>query len=180
MYCSACATPIEAGQTVCSTCGNILSPGLAPPAPASPTPVFVTTQRPHSIVIATWLLAISVLVSVVGTASSWAIVGVARMASLYTAWLALIVLGLWAVTVLLTWTGNPAARILVMVGISWTLINLLMRLAVTISAVRGSVLGQLYWLTLGLRLVACYLLFRKDSTVWFKEPRGVPVNAPPA
>ena len=170
MYCSSCATPIEAGQTVCRTCGNVLA---ATPVSPIPTPPFapepvVRGNRPGTVVIATGLLAISVGMSVIGIANAWVRVGPARMASFFTAWLALFVLAVWAATVMLTWNGKSAARILVIAGLAWTAINMLMSPAAVISAGRGSIMGQLYWLNLAMRLIAAYLLFQKESSAWFK------------
>jgi hypothetical protein len=157
-YCSYCAAILDPAQPVCARCGRP-APTAAPPASAAVT----VNERPSSIRVAAILLLISCLISMLSLAP--ALLRLPPMFLVRTVTL----LAAWIVLTILIWQRQAWARIAILVLIVWAVGNLL------ITSLRIGESGTLAFslafplLIDALRIAAAYLLFKPESSTWFKS-----------
>jgi hypothetical protein len=151
-FCPNCGTATVAGQTACAACGRAVS------APGT---------RPTSVVIATGILALTMAFSSFGLAVTFVRMGVARMMAYPMLWISPLLLALLVVAVVSIWTRHGWGRILLLLILAWSFSALVSTLLKV-----GLVAGPTPLLLLALRLVAVWLLFRKESNEWFGSRIG--------
>jgi hypothetical protein len=151
-YCSYCAALLNPTHSVCARCGR--------PTPITPDAV---SERPASIRIAAILLLLSCLISVLSLATA-----LLRVPSLFLL-RTITLLAAWIVLTILIWQRQAWPRIAVLVLIVWAVGNLL------VTALRIGASGALAFslvlplLVDALRIAAAVLLFKPESSAWFKK-----------
>jgi hypothetical protein len=163
-YCSYCAAVLDPGQPVCARCGR-----PAAVAAATPSAPAVAEKRPSSVRLATILLLIA------WGANFLSLAGFLVNPSVFTRMSVLVPLRmvglslLWMVLPICIWARQNWARFAVVVFLVWAIGNL----AFTIYRYAGSSTIALTLamplLTDALRVWAAVLLFKPESTAWFKK-----------
>lgn len=161
MYCSYCAGVLEANQPVCSRCGRPVPGAASPVATAAPVAV---GAMPSSVRTAIGLLLISWAVALGSIATLFVNFG-ARVGFITSVAAALV----WLLLILCIWQRQNWARIGILVLVVWVTGNVAL-----VFLRHGDVLLVNSGLALALvegamRIYATYLLFRPDSTAWFKK-----------
>jgi hypothetical protein len=157
-YCSYCAAVLDPGLTICARCGH--------GAPVAPTPIavpVVVAARPSAVTVASALLLISCLISLLSVATIF--IRPSRIPSLFLArtiglWL------LWVGLTILVWQRQGWARIAILLLLAWSLANLMLttlRFSVAVFALAMPFLMD------ALRIGAAFLLFKPESNAWFKK-----------
>jgi hypothetical protein len=161
-YCSYCAAVLDPNVTICARCGHATA---AAPMPAAVVPVAVVA-RPSAVTVASVLLLISCLISLMSLASIFVM---PNMLSRMPAILLGRTIGLWILWIVLTilvWQRQAWARIAILLLLAWSLMNLMLtglRFSTAIFALVVPLLID------ALRIAAAFLLFKPESNAWFKK-----------
>jgi len=99
---------------------------------------------------------------------SWGLVGISRLSNSPFFLMTPLLLAVWVVLIFMTLQGKNWARIGVAILIAWSAITLLTSLRfLGRPGLHYGTFG-LPWLTFALRIYAGYLLFKPESTAWFR------------
>jgi hypothetical protein len=162
-YCSYCAAVLDVGQPFCARCGRPVAgvaPAVAPPA---------VEARPSGVRLATILLFIAWGVNFLSLA------GFLLNPSVFTRMSVLIPLRmvgfslLWMVLPICVWARQNWARFAVVVFLVWAIGNLAFTLLRYAGSSAISLTLAIPLLTDAIRVWAAVLLFKPESTAWFKK-----------
>jgi hypothetical protein len=158
-YCSYCAAVLDAGQPFCARCGRPVA-GVAPAA---------VEARPSSVRLATILLFIAWGASFLSLAAFLLNPSLLRRMSVLIPLRMVGLSLLWMVLPICIWARQNWARFALVVLLVWAIGNL----AFTILRYAGSSAISLTLamplLTDAIRVWAAVLLFKPESTAWFKK-----------
>jgi hypothetical protein len=176
MFCPNCASPIDAAQKYCPNCGTPapvvavsqpIVPGQPMPGPPMPGPPSIAaTGRPKNVRLAGNLLFAAIVLNLLGTLYAITSIGRARFAT-FSFVPSILILVIWIFLILQMLEGKNWARIGVVLGIAWAALVALTTLRVLRYGMRIDTLG-FAWVSLAMRICAGYLLFRPDSSAWFR------------
>ena len=174
MYCQYCATPIDAAQRFCPTCG-MQAPAQPQPAPP-PMPVqpgyapsaVAPAPRPPSVSQGIGLVGASIAVGVVSMVISLASIGSRAVTVLPSFLLGIVLTILWIVFIMMAYQGKSWARVgmLILMVFSLTLVYSTIMVLQRGYPMTGLALP---WIAFLLRLAGVYLLFTPQSGAWYRS-----------
>jgi hypothetical protein len=155
-YCSFCAAPLEANQTMCNRCGR------SPEAVAS-------AGRPGSVTTAGILLTVAFVLGILSLGGLLLRPGIIPLLPM-TYWIRTIgVSALWIVVLLCYWQRQGWARIGIVLLTLWAVGNLMLALTRNLSLAALSFSLAFALLLAILRIGAVVLMFTPASNAWFKR-----------
>jgi len=174
MYCPHCATPLDASQRFCPTCGKESPVPTQPPPPPLPVQpgyapsAVAPAPRPDSIRQGVGLVGASIAVGVVSMVVSLASVGSRAMSVIPNFLLGLVLTILWIVFLIMAYQGKSWARVgmAVLMVFSLTLV-----FSTFMFLQRGFPMTGLAlpWIAFLLRVAGVYLLFTPQSSAWYRS-----------
>ena len=154
-YCSYCAAVLDPGVAICARCGH------AAPVASAPVPVAVN-GRPSAVTVASALLLISCLISLMSLATLF--ITPSRIPGVFLA-RSIGLSVLWVALTILVWQRQSWARIAILLLLAWSLVNLML----TGLRIRAAIFVLVVPLLIdALRIGAAFLLFKPESNAWFK------------